>query len=44
VLDAPYPLLQAIAEALRRKFQQQEVILKSYDTGEAEHIREELVR
>ena len=41
ILDAPYPLLKAIAEALRQTFQQQEVILKSYDTGQAEHIREE---
>jgi hypothetical protein len=39
ILDAPYPLLSAIAEELRRTFRQQEVILKSYDTGEAEHIR-----
>lgn len=40
VIDAPYPLLKAIAEELRRTFRQQEVILKSYDTGEAEHIRQ----
>src|SRR6266542_3315795 len=40
VLDAPYPLLQSIAEALRQTFRQEEVILKSYDTGTAEHIRE----
>lgn len=39
ILDAPYPLLKAIAEELRLAFQQQEVILKSYDTGEAEHVR-----
>jgi len=39
ILDAPYPLLKGIAEVLRRAFRQQEVILKSYDTGEAEHIR-----
>jgi hypothetical protein len=39
ILDAPYPLLKGIAEELRRAFRQQEVILKSYDTGEAEHIR-----
>jgi hypothetical protein len=44
VLDAPYPLLKAIAEKLRRTFRQQEVILKSYDTEEAEHIRQELAR
>ena len=44
VLDAPYPLLKAIAEKLRRAFRQQEVILKSYDTGEAEHIRQEPAR
>jgi hypothetical protein len=40
ILDAPYPLLKAIAEELRRTFRQQEVILKSYDTGTAEHVRE----
>ena len=40
ILDAPYPLLKSIAEGLRQVFRQQEVILKSYDTGEAEHIRE----
>jgi len=40
ILDAPYPLLKSIAEELRRNFRQQEVILKSYDTGEAEHVRE----
>jgi hypothetical protein len=40
VLDAPYPLLKAIAAKLRRTFRQQEVILKSFDTGVAEHIRE----
>jgi hypothetical protein len=39
IIDAPYPLLKAIAAELRRTFRQQEVILKSYDTGEAEHIR-----
>jgi hypothetical protein len=44
ILDAPYPLLRAIAEELRRTFRQQEVILKSYDTGEAEHIREQPLR
>jgi hypothetical protein len=44
ILDAPYPLLKAIAEGLRRSFRQQEVILKNYDTGEAEHVREETVR
>ena len=44
VLDAPYPLLKAIAEKLRRAFRQQEVILKSYDTGEAEHLRQEPAR
>ncbi len=41
ILDAPYPLLKAIAEELRRTFRQQEVILKSYDTGVAEHVRPE---
>lgn len=41
VLDAPYPLLKTIAEKLRRAFKQQEVILKSYDTGETEHIQEQ---
>ncbi len=40
VLDAPYPLLKVIAEEMRRAFRQQEVILKAYDTGEAEHIRQ----
>jgi hypothetical protein len=44
VLDAPYPLLKAIAEKLRQAFRQQEVILKSYDTVEAEHIRQESAR
>ncbi len=44
VLDAPYPLLKAIAEELRRAFRQQEVILKSYDTGEAKHVRQEPAR
>ncbi len=44
ILDAPYPLLKAIAVELRRTFLQEEVILKSYDTGEAEHIRQEIVR
>jgi hypothetical protein len=44
ILDAPYPLMRAIAEELRRTFRQQEVILKSYDTGEAEHIREKQSR
>ena len=44
ILDAPYPLLKTIAEQLRRTFRQQEVILKSYDTGEVEHIRQEPVR
>jgi hypothetical protein len=44
ILDAPFPLLKAIAAELRRTFRQQEVILKSYDTGEAEHVREEPVR
>jgi len=44
VLDAPYPLLKAIAEKLRQAFRQQEVILKSYDTEKAEHIRQELAR
>jgi hypothetical protein len=39
ILDAPYPLLRAISEGLRRAFRQEEVILKSYDTGEAEHVR-----
>jgi hypothetical protein len=39
ILDAPYPLLKAIAQALRRTFRQEEVIVKSYDTGEAEHLR-----
>jgi hypothetical protein len=39
ILDAPYPLLKTIAEELRQAFRQQEVILKSYDTGEAEHIQ-----
>jgi hypothetical protein len=39
ILDAPYPLLLAIAEALRLILRQEEVILKSYDTGVAEHIR-----
>jgi hypothetical protein len=39
ILDAPYPMLRAIAEKLRRAFEQQEVILKSYETDEAEHIR-----
>src|SRR5205085_153807 len=29
ILDAPYPLLKAIAEQLRRTFRQQEVILQS---------------
>jgi hypothetical protein len=41
ILDAPYPLLRAIAENLRRAFRQQEVILKSYDTAQAEHIRQD---
>jgi hypothetical protein len=40
ILDASYPLLKAIAEALRQVFGQEEVILKSYDTGVAEHIRD----
>ena len=44
ILDAPYPLVKAIAEQLRRTFRQQEVILKNYDTGEAEHIRQEPIR
>jgi hypothetical protein len=44
IFDAPYPLLQAITEALRRTFQQQEVILRSYDTGEAEHTRSKTAR
>ena len=44
ILDAPYPLLQTIAEALRRTFQQQEIILRSYDTGDAVHIRDRTVR
>jgi hypothetical protein len=39
ILDAPYPLLRAIADGLRWAFRQEEVILKSYDTGEAEHVR-----
>lgn len=39
ILDAPYPLVKAIAEELRRTFRQEEVILKSYDTGVAEHLR-----
>ena len=33
--------LKAIAEELRWTFRQKEVILKSYDTAEAEHITEE---
>jgi len=41
ILDAPDPLVKAIAAELRRVFQKQEVNLKSYDTGEAVHIREE---
>lgn len=44
ILDAPYPLLKSIAVELRRTFRQQEVILKSYDTGETEHVRDEPVR
>jgi hypothetical protein len=44
ILDAPYPLLKAIAEELRRAFRQQEVILKSYDTGAAEHVRQQPAR
>ena len=43
-MNATNPLLKAIAEQLRRTFRQQEVILNSYDTGEAEHIRPEPVR
>jgi len=39
IIDAPYPVLRAIAEELRCAFEQQEVILKNYETGEAEHIR-----
>jgi hypothetical protein len=39
IIDAPYPLLKAIAQALGHTFLQEEVILKSYDTGETEHIR-----
>jgi hypothetical protein len=39
ILDAPYPILKDIAEQLRHTFRQQEVIVKSYDTGEAEHVR-----
>jgi hypothetical protein len=39
ILDAPDPILREIAEELRSAFQQQEVILKSYETGNAEHIR-----
>jgi hypothetical protein len=39
ILDAPYPLLRAIAKELRQTFRQQEVILKSHDTGVAEHVR-----
>jgi hypothetical protein len=38
ILDAPFPLLRAIAEELRQTFGQREVILKNYDTGEAEHL------
>ena len=44
ILDASYPSLKAIAQELRGTFRQQEVILKSYDTGIAEHVRPELVR
>jgi hypothetical protein len=40
ILDAPYPILRAIAEDLRRVFEQREVILKSYETGEIEHAME----
>jgi hypothetical protein len=40
MLHAPYPLLNVIAEALRQAFHQEEVILKRYDTGVAEHIRD----
>ena len=40
ILDAPYPLLRVVAEELRRAFRQEEVILKSYDTGEVQHIRQ----
>jgi hypothetical protein len=39
ILDAPDPILRAIAEELRQLFHQREVILKNYETGEIEHIR-----
>jgi hypothetical protein len=40
ILDAPYPIIRAIAEELRQLFKQREVILKNYETGETEHIQD----
>ncbi len=40
ILDAPDPVLRAIAEKLRQLFHQREVILKNYETGDVEHIRQ----
>jgi hypothetical protein len=39
ILDAPYPVLKAIAHDLLLTFRQEAVIFKSYDTGEFERIR-----
>lgn len=41
ILDAPYPVLKAIAKDLRQTFRQQEVILKCHETGVVEHVRGE---
>jgi hypothetical protein len=38
ILDAPYPILKAIAEELMHVFKQREVILKNYETGEIKHL------
>ena len=43
VFFMPYPVLKQLAEDLRNAFHQKQVLLFSYDTGEAELIPPQLV-